>query len=249
MNGLISKSGMFLKQKSPTILTCVGAAGVVATAVSAAKSTPKALTLIAKAEEEKQAKLTKWEKFKASVSAYIPSIILGASTITCIFGANILNKRSQALITSAYTLLDNSYKEYKNKVKDMYGEESHNKIINAMSEDRYEEAKKDICLDQNEILFFDFFSLQFFKSTMDKLQIAEHYINEALRIRGYATLAEFYDELGVESTDVDCALGWSTCNGYDEVEIFVKSYKGEDGDENYTALMMSEEPTPLYFYT
>lgn len=247
MNGLIDKSRMFLKQKSPTILTCVGAAGVIATAVSAAKSTPKALTLIAKAEEEKQAELTKWEKVKASISAYVPAIMLGASTITCIFGANILNKRNQALITSAYALLDNSYKEYRNKVKDICGEESHKKIVNSICEDKYEE--ENICLDQNEVLFFDFFSLQFFKSTLEQLQIAEHYINESLRIRGYATLAEFYEELGVTSTDVDCALGWSTDLGYDKVEIIAEPYKGKNGDEDYMVITMTEEPTPLYFYT
>ena len=245
MNGLIDKSKMFLKQKSPTILTCVGAAGVVATAVSAAKSTPKALTLIAKAEEEKQAKLTKWEKFRVSISAYVPAIIMGASTITCIFGANILNKRNQALITSAYAFLDSSYKEYRNKLKDIYGEESHKKIINAMCEDRYEEKKQDICLDPNEVLFFDFFSLQFFKSTLDRLQIAEHYINESLKTRGYVTLAEFYEELGISSTDMDCALGWSRGLGYDKVEILAEPCKGKDGDEDYIVITMTEEPTPI----
>lgn len=245
MNGLIDKSRMFLKQKSPTILTCVGAAGVVATAVSAAKSTPKALALIAKAEEEKQAKLTKWEKVKASISAYVPAIVLGASTITCIFGANALNKRNQALITSAYALLDSSYKEYRNKVKDIYGEESHKNIINAICEDRYEEKEQDIDLAQNEVLFFDFFSLQFFKSTFERLQIAEHYINESLRVRGYATLAEFYEELGAPSTDMDCALGWSRNLGYDKVEIIAEPCKGRDGDGDYIVMTMTEEPTPI----
>lgn len=243
MNGLIDKSKMFLKQKSPTILTCVGAAGVVATAVSAAKSTPKALLLVTEAEKEKQKPLTKWEKFKASLPAYIPTIVLGTSTITCIFGANILNRRSQAALTSAYALLDNTYKEYRSKVKDICGEESHMKVMSAISEDKYEE--KDICLGQNEVLFFDFFSLQFFKSTMEQLQIAEHYINEGLRIRGYATLAEFYEELGVTSTDVDCALGWSVEHGYNHVEIITELHTTENGEQHYI-LTMCEEPSPLY---
>ena len=36
------KIGRSLKKASPTILTCIGAAGVVATAVLAVKATPKA---------------------------------------------------------------------------------------------------------------------------------------------------------------------------------------------------------------
>ena len=43
---LVPKAERFLKKASPTILTCIGAAGVVATAVMAAKATPKALKLI-----------------------------------------------------------------------------------------------------------------------------------------------------------------------------------------------------------
>jgi len=40
------KIGRSLKKASPTILTCIGAAGVVATAVLAVKATPKADSLI-----------------------------------------------------------------------------------------------------------------------------------------------------------------------------------------------------------
>lgn len=41
------KIGRSLKKASPTILTCIGAAGVVATAVLAVKATPKADTIVA----------------------------------------------------------------------------------------------------------------------------------------------------------------------------------------------------------
>ena len=40
------KIGRSLKKASPTILTCIGAAGVLATAVLAVKATPKADSLI-----------------------------------------------------------------------------------------------------------------------------------------------------------------------------------------------------------
>ena len=40
------KIGRSLKKASPTILTCIGATGVVATAVLAVKATPKADSLI-----------------------------------------------------------------------------------------------------------------------------------------------------------------------------------------------------------
>ena len=53
MNKLLSKTGCFFKKNVATILTGIGTAGVVITAVSAIKATPKALYSIEEAEKEK----------------------------------------------------------------------------------------------------------------------------------------------------------------------------------------------------
>lgn len=100
----------FLRGRAPTILTVVAALGVISTAVLTAKAVPKAAKRKAKAEEEKGEELTKLETAVAVAPAYIPTVLAGASTIVCLFGANVLNKRSQASIASAYALLDTSYK-------------------------------------------------------------------------------------------------------------------------------------------
>lgn len=118
----------FFKRNGSTILTCTGAVGVVATTITAVKATPKALTLLEKAEEEKGKKLTKLEKVKVAGPGYIPAILIGTGTLACIFGADILNKKQQASLMSAYALLDSSYKEYKKKVKELYGDVVDEKI-------------------------------------------------------------------------------------------------------------------------
>ena len=119
---LLNSSKLFLRRNSPTILTFLGAAGVVATSIAAAKATPKAMALLEKTKEEKGEELTKLEMVKVAGPAYIPAVAIGASTIACIFGANALNKKTQASIMSAYALLNTSYKQYKSKVKELYGE-------------------------------------------------------------------------------------------------------------------------------
>ena len=53
MNKIAYKSALFIKKNSSTILTCVGAVGVVATAVTSVKATPKALSMLEQAREEK----------------------------------------------------------------------------------------------------------------------------------------------------------------------------------------------------
>ena len=110
------KSHYRWKCKTATVLTFIGAAGVVATAVTTAKQTPKALRLLKEASDEKGEELTFAEKATAMLPAYLPAIVTGSATILCLFGANILNKRRQASLVSAYGLLDQRFKDYQRKL-------------------------------------------------------------------------------------------------------------------------------------
>lgn len=150
------------------LLTCLGSIGVVATAISTAKTTPKAMQLLQEAELEKGEELTTAEKVKVAAPSYIPPIIMGVATIGCIFGANALSKRSQATIASAYVLLDRSYKEYQNKVKELYGEDGESQVKREIMQDKYEELDEDELPESDEVkLFFDFSTMQYFRSTMN----------------------------------------------------------------------------------
>lgn len=151
-----------------TALTFLSAAGVVATSIFVAKAAPKVSVLLDRAEKEKGEKLTKIEKIKLATPAYIPSIIVGASTILCIFGANILNKRSQASIASAYALLDNAYREYRGKVKELYGDDADRNVVTEIAKEKVRESE-DLELPEDEQLFYDCNSLQYFVSTVDQV--------------------------------------------------------------------------------
>lgn len=207
MNKLLYKSKMFLKRNGSTILTCMGGVGVVATSVMAVKATPKALYLLDMAEEQKGEELTLVEKVQTAGSVYIPSVIICVSTITCIFGANALNKRRQAALLSAYALLDNSYKEYKRKVTQLYGEDADKTVRESIARDKYE--KDDIKPDDNNKLFFDEFSGRYFESTLEKVLLAEYELNKELGWDGYAYLNRFYELLGIPKEDKYKTLGWS----------------------------------------
>lgn len=208
MNKLLNKSKMFLNRNSSTILTCMVGAGVVTTAVMSATATPKAIALLEEAEKEKGEALTKLEKVKVAAPVYIPAILAGGATIACAFGANILSKRHQASIMSAYALLDQSYKDHKKKVEELYGEEALGKISEEIAKDKYEET--DISVSDDKILFYDEFSGQYFESTIEAVQQAEYNINRDLSMRDYATVNEFYDYLNIPHIDGGDDLGWST---------------------------------------
>ena len=137
---LAQRSKIYLRKASPTILSGLGAAGVIVTSVLAVRATPKALRKIradSKTNHDGDPEAyNKLEAVKSAWACYIPAAISGTATIFCIFGANVLNKRQQAALTSAYALLNDSYNNYKDKLKELYGEEAHQKIVDAIAAEK-----------------------------------------------------------------------------------------------------------------
>lgn len=221
MNNLLSQSKSFLSRNASTILTFLGGAGVVGTAVLAVRATPKALALVEEAEAEKGEKLTTWETVKTAGPAYIPAVVTGASTMACIFGANVLNKHQQAALASAYALIDNAYKEYKGKLKELYGEEAHNNIMDALVVEKAEEMRIanynltsycDLSVEDGTSeprLFYDEYANRCFESTIERVMNAEYHINRNFVLKGYVTLNEFYEFLGLTPTEYGSTVGWS----------------------------------------
>lgn len=200
-----------LKRASPTILTCLSAVGVVATAVLAVRATPKALQMIEEAEYKKRKDtddvLTPIETVQVAWKPYIPAAGVGLATIVCLFGANGLNKRQQASITGAYIFLDKAYREYKAKVKELYGEDGERQVRSEIAKD-----KRDQSIEEGSdgvLLFFDFFSGRYFNRSMEQVIDAEYQLNRKFVHNDYVTLNEFYDLLGLDPVDFGDSLGWS----------------------------------------
>lgn len=215
------KLNSFLKIHSSTILTYAGAIGLIATSVATAMATIKACDILDKAKEEKCSDLTRSEMTSIVVKAYIPPILIGAFSISCIFGSNILSKRQQKSLVSAYALIAASYSEYKAKVKELYGEKMHQEVVDAIVKENsnegriYSEQAPTNCnlgLEEDSIeprLFYDEYSSRYFEATIEQVILAEYNLNRIYVLRGYAVLNEFYDFLGLESTDYGSIIGWS----------------------------------------
>lgn len=236
---------MFFKRNASTILTYAGGVGVIATAVVAVKDTPKAIKIIEQAEEIKGESLTTVEKIKYAGPVYIPAILIGASTLACIFGAHTLNKRQQAALISAYALLDNSYKEYKKKVDEVYGEGADDRIKGEIAKDKYN--SDDILVEDEKKLFYDYFSERYFESTMEEVMQAEYDLNRKLHTRDYAYLNDFYELLGLDHIPSGWKLGWSLGASFDHywktwIDFRHEKVEMEDGMECYILTMT--EPIP-----
>lgn len=252
MNGLLRQSQLFFKRHGATILTCAGGVGVIATTVTAVKATPKAMRLIEDAEKEKGEELSKWETVKVTGKTYVPTILLGAGTLACIFGANVMNKKQQAALVSAYTLIDSSYKEYKQKLKELYGEEAHQNIVDAIAVEKAKEVGitaeclcANSCLTADEscgdpVLFYDEWSNRYFESTIEQVITAEYHINRNFVLRGFTVLNELYEFLGLETTDYGSELGWTVEDELYWIDFNHRKVVLDDGLECYIIETMWE---------
>ena len=252
------KIAKFFKKYSAPILSIIGAAGVAVTAVAASKAALKADELVKEAAHENDSELTKADIFKIAIPAYIPVIATGTATICCILGANMLNKRQQAMLTSAYAVVSKAYGDYKNKVREVYGEDAHRDILEQIRSNVQVEQSdpKPIyastffsacCLDfessEEERLFYDAFSERYFQSTFSKVLQAEYHLNRNYVLGMEVTLNNFYELLGIDQTDYGERIGWNIDNGmmwidFDHYKIIL-----DDGLECFMIEMMID-PVP-----
>ncbi len=225
----MSKFSTGLRRSSPTILTALGIVGVVGTAVMAVRATPKALKLIkAKKDELETDKLTPMELVQTTWRCYIPSALIGVGTITCIVGIGVMDKRNQAALTSAYTMLNESYKQYRQAAKKVYGEDADNKIHTEMAKDAkvassdwgYQVYNMDMDPASEQLLFYDLTSKKYFTTTMAAVLNAQYHVNRNLSLRGDCSLNEYLSFLGVDGVDKGDEVGWDISYMVEELESY-----------------------------
>ena len=243
MKGLVPA----LKQASPTILTILGAVGVVGTAALAVRVTPEAYRAIRRKEIEVNEKelhpeddrnLTIKETIKVAWKFYIPAASVGLATILCIFGANGLSRRQQASLASAYALIDQAYKEYKTKAKELCGDDVDQEIRKAIVKQRLEVDQNDLNLTDGKLLFFDELSGRYLERTMAEVLDAEYHLNRLFITEGSVKLNDFYDLLDLPKTEVGAIVGWDADSaaafyGYQWIDFEHDLVEMEDGLECY----------------
>ena len=248
MSNATTEFTTFFKRHGSTILTCLAAAGTIGTAILVGAETPKALKLIADAQYEKGEPLTAMEKVKVAAPVYIPAITMGVSTVACIFGANVLSQKQTTAMASAYALVNSSYNEYRNKLIELYGGETDAKIKEEILRDKYNAHPDPIyapgllghsndlaseCDKKERALFYDDLSGRYFESTLLDVFSAEYHLNRNFTLGGVANPNEFYEFLGIPTTDFGEAIGWTSADGYYWLDFDHKRVVMDDGLECY----------------
>ena len=235
-----------LKLQKTTILSFVATVGVISTTATAIVATPKAVKLLkAKKKELKTDNLSKIEIIKITWKCYIPTIIIGATTIVCIFSIDTLNKNQQALLTSSYNLLKDRYDAYIDKVKEIHGQDAHDKIVEAIAKEECKDvviSAESICANTSldvdegsepEVIrtFYDVYSKRYFEASLSKVLQAQYHLNRNFSIGGEVNINQFYDFLGLSHIENGDELGFDLYDGIYWIDFNNKFVKLDDDME------------------
>lgn len=250
------KAAFQLKKHGPEILMVAGVAGTVVSAVMACKATLKVREVLDETKNnvdmihdcaadqslQESGKYTDEDAKKDLtivytktaidlIKLYGPSVILGALSITCIFTSNnILRKRNIAL-AAAYATVDGSFKEYRKRVVDRFGEVVDRELKTGIKAKTIEEevvdeetgeiktVEKTINVIEDDDVnqysefarFFDDGCTGWSKDpeyNLMFLRAQQNYANDLLRSRGYVFLNEVYRMLGIPDSQAGQIVGW-----------------------------------------
>ena len=228
---LTRQFGGILTKNSPTILTGIGVAGLVATAVMAVKATPKALeileyeTLARESETEVGVldRFTTQEILKLTWRCYLPAAAMGLVTVGCIIGANSINLRRNAALVSLYSLSEATLKEYQAKVVETIGKNKERAIKDDIAKDKITKnpvSDKEIVITSfGDTLCYDALSGRYFKSDIEKIRQVLNKLSRDLMTEMFIDLNSVYSDLGLKETKMGDMVGWHIDDGLIEADF------------------------------
>lgn len=251
-----NKIGFQLQKKSPEILVAVGVVGVVVSAVMACKATPKACkvaeqtkadlddihtaeeTGVTKAGETYSKEDTRSDLTHVYVRTgvqyvklYAPAIVMGAASITCILASHRILKKRNVALAAAYATLDKSFKDYRGRVLERFGEqvekelrynikakEIETTVVDEKGKEKKVKETVDVADEGWDPSKYSPYARIFDEGHPSYLKDAEQnrfYLlarqaqaNDRLKSRGHLFLNEVYEMLGFPLTKAGAVVGW-----------------------------------------
>lgn len=201
----------FLKKNNSKLCTVFGIVSFAATISFTIKATVKATRQIDEIKRKDPGAVTKKQLYKIIAKNYIPMGVTFISTVGFIIGAKQLDFKKQSALIGSYKALENKYKVYTDKVKEAFGEDKEKELTDSIHKEEYVKAAP--IDDYGDIYYFGYDVRnkkggEYFRVTQDKLEHAETALNKRLRIDGFASVADFFDDLGIEPSELSVAYGW-----------------------------------------
>ena len=237
LNNLIKEANkvpVLADKNAPLLLMLAGIGGLAATVVSAVKATPLAIDKmddeIAKRYEKGE---IEYEDLPMSVNksdmefrfnelgpkqivkscwkCYVPTVILGALSISSFIGSYKVNTARLTAMTAMYEFTANAYDRYRRNVAKV-SPKTDVKATKAARDERVKEISESKFdgLPEGKEVCIDLFTGNVFYSTREDVLVAVNKIKDKfLAGEMFISLNEFYDEVDADHVGVGDDVGWS----------------------------------------
>ncbi len=278
VSGTLNKVGFSLKKHSPEILVAAGVVGTVVSTVMACRATTKIDTILDETKEQLD-KIHEYsenpdmaEKYNAEdakkdtvvvyayagvklAKLYAPAVGLGILSLGSILASNNILRKRNAALAAAYVVVDRSFKEYRDRVVERFGEEVDHQLRYNIKATEVEETvidekgkekkvKKTIeVADPNASEYVKYFtkSNPYWENNPEYVEMflrsQQNYANDKLKATGHLTLNDVYDMLGFHDSKAGMVVGWiydlDHPNGDNYVEFDVKKVHLPDEQGGY----------------
>jgi len=258
-NAVTSKVGrqiLLARKNSPVIMFVGGTVGMVGTAVLASRATLKLESVVEDAEKKRVLIETGEASYKTRANdmhilkiqtamhiakLYAPAIGLGVVSIGCLTGAHVTLSKRNTAVMAAYAALNKGFDEYRQRVRDEFGEEKEREIrYNGAYADLADEKGKKVrrTFSDRKEKYSVYARLWDQDSTLDWkpqpeynlafLTSQQNWMNDRLRARGHVFLNEVYDALGLSRTKEGAVVGWVLDGGNSDNYIDFGVFKKGD---------------------
>ena len=236
-------------KNAPGILVGVGIVGMVGTTILAVRATPKAIKLIENKKRELEVdSLTPVETVKTTWKCYIPAAVSGAMSTACLIGASSVSARRNAALATAYNLTKVALNDYKDAVVETIGEKKEQVVRDTVAKKKIERDPvtntEVIVTERGTTLCYDAVFGRYFRSDIDTIKRAVNELNRNVVSSMYASLNEFYDEIGLPPIEIGDKLGWNMDDG--QIEVDFSSQLAADGTP---CLVISFNVAPDYGFS
>ena len=249
-------AGLYFKDHAPEYLTGIGIAGFITTTVLAVRATPKAVD-----ELRKKKPKTVVEEIKIAGKYYVVAIVTGTLSTICLVSSCSVSKRRNAALAAALALSEDNLIEYKDKVKEMFGENKEEKVEEAIAEDHAQKVFKTI--NPNYIIrtgradtfTLDLITGQVMLSDIDWIKSRFIDMNSYLQNHETMNVSEYAEILHLEDPQlIGQTLGWvykhrPTSNGWEyDDDARIQLYDTYTGRDGIPMLVIGHRLPPSYGY-
>jgi len=212
-SGLAARAVKYASDHSPAILTGLGVVGVLTTAYLTGTATVKAVRILDDLE-------TRWghdallptDKAKSVWKLYVPPATMAVCSIACIIAANRIGDRRAAAMAAAWAISERAMNEYREKIVEKIGSRKEQGYRDEIAQQRVTEnpPSSQIIISEGSVLCMDAYTGRYFLSSMEEIKSAQNKINYEVNNNFYASLTDFYHQIGLPRTSMSDEVGWNS---------------------------------------